>query len=208
MVFALRGLGAQKFCLAHKQLQLPNDLDNLKFLIELDRTGKNDAVFYRCANSDFEDYISGKDFKTAQGSFSDISLIAPELGVAAVNLSCGYHYAHTLHEYINRSHLDNTIQKVIDIVSESYRDDLPKFDYRESLVHTTTTSNIRHYKNLSLIYNGQNTTPHDISVDLLDIYETLLEFYSFRELESFRAEYGDNILLQIYNEEIAPFYQY
>ena len=202
------GLGAKKFCLAHSQLQLPNDLDKLKFLIELDRKGKNDAVYYRCDNPDFEAYISSKGFKTAQGSFSDISLIAPELGVAAVNLSSGYHYAHTLHEYIKRSHLDNTIQKVVDIVSESSRDDLPIFDYRESLQQTTTTSNIRHYKNLSLINYEQNTTPHDIPIDLIDIYEALLDFYSRRELESFRAEYGDNILLQIYNDEIAPYYYY
>lgn len=49
----------------------------------------------------------------------------------------------------------------------------------------------------------QNEAP-----ELLDIYETLLDFYSFRDLESFRAEFDDNILLQIYNEEIALFYQY
>ena len=97
------GIGAKKFCLAHHQLQLPNELDNLKFIIELDRKGKNDAVYYRCANLDFEEYITGKGFKTAQGSFSDISLIAPELEIAAVNLSCGYYHAHTRHEYINRS---------------------------------------------------------------------------------------------------------
>ena len=202
------GLGAKKFCFAHQQRQLPNDLDDLKFIIELDRKGKNDAVFYQCANTDFETYITSKGFKTAQGSFSDISVIAPELRVAAVNLSCGYHAAHTLHEYINRSHLDNTIQKVINIVFESSRDDLPIFDYRESLAHTTTTFNIRHYKNLSLIHEEQNTTPHNIPTEMLDIYEALLDLYSFRELESFRAEYGDNILLQIYNDEIAPYYYY
>ena len=202
------GRGAKKFCLAHQQLQLPNDLDNLKFLIELDRKGKSDAVFYRCANSDFEDYITSKGFKTAQGSFSDISLIAPELGVAAVNLSCGYYAAHTRHEYINRSHLDNTIQKVINIVSESSRDDLPIFDYKENLLQISNASNIPHYSNLSLIHDEQKVIPHNISVDLLDIYEALLDFYSFRELEYFRNEYGDHILLQIYNEEIAPSYQY
>ena len=200
------GLGANKFCLAHQQHQLPNELDNLKFLIELDRKSKNDAVFYRCDNPDFEAYITGKGFKTAQGSFSDISLIAPELSIAAVNLSCGYYHAHTRHEYINRSHLDNTIQKVINIISESSCNDLPYFDYRESLLQTPTTSNIRHYRNLSLIHDEQNSTLHDIPIDLTDIYEALLDFYSFRELEAFRAEYGDHILLQIYNEEITPFY--
>ena len=202
------GIGAKKFCRAHQQHLLPNDLDNLKFLIELDRKGKNDAVYYRCVNPAFEEYITAKGFKTAQGSFSDISLIAPELNIAAVNLSCGYYYAHTRHEYINRSHLDNTIQKVVDIVSESSQDDLPIFDYKESLVQTSTASNIRHHRNFSLMHNEQNAIAHNISSDLLDIYEALLEFYSFRELESFRNEYGDHILQQIYNDEIAPLYNY
>ena len=71
-------------------------------------------MFYRCANKDFETYITGKGFKFAQGSFSDISLIAPELGIAAVNLSSGYYHAHTLHEYINRKELDETIGRVIE----------------------------------------------------------------------------------------------
>ena len=71
------GLWAKQFCLAHQLHQLPNDLNNLKFLIEIDRRGDNDAVFYRCANPDFEEYITAKGFKTAQGSSSDISVIAP-----------------------------------------------------------------------------------------------------------------------------------
>ncbi len=99
------GLGAKKFCLAHKQHQLSKELDGLKFLIELDRKGKNDAVYYQCDNPDFEAYITDKGFKTEQGSFSDISLIAPELGIAAVNLSSGYYSPHTFHEYIIRSEL-------------------------------------------------------------------------------------------------------
>lgn len=89
------GIGANKFCLSHQKFQLPKEIDNLKFLIELDRKGKNDAVFYRCANPDFEAYITGKGFKTTQGSFSDISLIAPELNIAVVNLSC----IHQIHIY-------------------------------------------------------------------------------------------------------------
>lgn len=162
------GLGAKTFCQAHQLHQLPNELDNLKFLIELDRKGKNDAVFYRCANPDFEDYITDKGFKTAQGSFSDISVIAPELGIAAVNLSCGYYHAHTRHEFINRSHFDNIIQKVINIVSEFSCDDLTIFDYREILLQTFVASNIRHYSNLSMIHDEQNTTPHDIPLDFYD----------------------------------------
>ena len=196
------GLGAKKFCLAHQQQQLPKEIDNLKFLIELDRKGKNDAVFYLCANPDFETYITGKDFKTAQGSFSDISLIAPELGIAAVNLSCGYYAAHSRHEYINRSQLNAVIHKVVDMIVDASCDDLPKFDYRENLL-LSEPLNLHHYDNLLIRHNQRNIPP-----DLLHIYESLLDFYSSHELESFRAEYGDQILWQIYNEEVTPFYHY
>lgn len=168
------GLGAKKFCLAHQQHQLPRELDDLKFLIELDRKGKYDAVYYRCYNPDFEAYISGKGFKTAQGSFSDISLITPELGVAAVNLSCGYYAAHMRHEYINRSQLDAVIQKVVDIVADSSRVDFPGFDYRESLM--PIASGIRRYDNLLTPLDK----PHNLPDKFIDIYEALLDFYSFR----------------------------
>ena len=196
------GLGAKKFCLAHQQLQLPNEIDNLKFIIELDRKGKNDAVYYRCDNPDFAAYISGKGFQPAQGSFSDISLIAPELSIAAVNLSCGYYAAHTLHEYINRSQLNSVIHKVVDIVADASRDDLPIFDYRESLV--PIASGFRRYDTLPTPHDA----PHNLPDKLIDIYEALLDFYSFNELESFRAEFSDHILWQIYNEEVAPLYHY
>ena len=196
------GLGAKKFCLAHQQLQLPKEIDDLKFIIELDRKGKNDAVYYRCDNPDFEAYISGKGFQSAQGSFSDISLIAPELGIAAVNLSCGYYAAHTRHEYINRSQLNAVIHKVVDIVSESSRADFPSFDYRESLVPIAAGDHFRRYDKLPTPHDN----PHNLPDKLIDIYEALLDFYSFHELESLRAEFGDHILWQIYNEEIAPLY--
>lgn len=200
------GLGAKKFCLAHNHHQLPNQLDQLKFLIELDRKGSDDAVYYRCANHDFESYITGKGFQTAQGSFSDISLIAPELGIAAVNLSCGYHNPHTLHEYINRSELNFTIQKVIEVVSDSVKHDSPKFEYVASSGSLYPSQKNRPYNNLSILYNKQDDIPRRIPSELKDIYEALLDFYSANELESFRAEYGDQILWQIYKDEILSFY--
>lgn len=198
------GLGAKSFCLAHKQKQLPKDLDALKFIIELDRKGSKDAVFYRCDNPKFEQYITGKGFKTAQGSFSDISLIAPELGTAAVNLSSGYHNAHTLHEYINHAELNATIDKVIDIIDDVHH--LPLFEYVETRSVNYLSQKPLHHDNLisNSYLNEQDYIPHRIPAEFQDIYEALLDFYSVTELESFRAEFGDQILWQIYNNEIAP----
>ena len=183
------GIGAKYFCLAHKQKQLPNNLDTLKLIIEIDRRGSNDAVFYQCANTDFEEYITSKGFKTAQGSFSDISLIAPELGIAAVNLSCGYYNAHSLHEYIIRSELECTIEKVSEMVADAAKPDFPKFVYVESFIKPYHSKKIRYYDDMSTFYTEQDILPQKILSEYQDIYEALLDFYSLKELESFRAEY-------------------
>ena len=192
------GLGAQYFCQVHSQGLLPKELDALKFLVEIDRKGSNDAVYYDCDNSDFEAYITSKGFTTAFGSFSDISLIAPELGVAAVNLSSGYYNAHTLHEFINVNELKDTIRKVGEIVSEAV--DLPRFEYVEATpLFPEPPKIVRH--------NAKNTLATSVPFAFHDIYAVLLDFYSPAELEYFRKEYGDHILWQLYEEEIAPLYR-
>ncbi|MBR3622568.1 MAG: hypothetical protein IKN43_04370 [Selenomonadaceae bacterium] len=123
------GVGAEAFAEDFMQGILPAGLADLKAIVEIDRKGKNDAVYYDCVNYDFENYITEKGFSTAFGSFSDISIIAPVLGIAAVNLSSGYYYAHTLYEYINKKHLEATIQRVLEIVNDASKDDFPKYEY-------------------------------------------------------------------------------
>lgn len=92
--------------------------ENLKCLIELDRSGDIDCVFYDCGNDDFEQYIEKFGFKTDIGSFSDISILAPQWEVAAVNLSVGYENEHTKAEYIKLAVLEATIEKVKYILDE------------------------------------------------------------------------------------------
>ena len=194
------GLGAQHFCQLYSQGLLPKELDALKFLVEIDRKGKNDAVYYDCDNPDFEEYITGKGFKTAIGSFSGISLIAPELGIAAVNLSSGYYNAHTLHEFINVKELHDTIHRVGEIVGEAVA--LPRFEYFEAMAilpELPSQQIINRVENESLAYS--------VPTSLRDLYAVLLDFYSPVELNSFRREFGDKVLWQLYEEEIAPFYQ-
>ena len=127
------GFGAEMFCKTHNKDKLPMELDALKFIVEIDRRGSHDAVYYECNNPDFEDYVTSKGFKTATGSFSDISYIAPQLGVAAVNLSSGYYNAHQLCEYINRAELENIIEKVCEMVADAALADFPTFEYLDAL---------------------------------------------------------------------------
>jgi hypothetical protein len=68
-------------------------------MIELDRQGRDDAVFYDCDNPEFEEYITKFDFVSDWGTYSDISTIAPSWECAAVNLSIGYFDEHSYAEH-------------------------------------------------------------------------------------------------------------
>ena len=84
----------------------------LKCLIQLDRHGNNDCVFYDCDNEQFEKFVESFGFVTDWGSLSDISVLAPAWGVAAANLSVGYYNEHSNTEFLRFDFLHNTIEKV------------------------------------------------------------------------------------------------
>ncbi len=192
------GVGASTFCTKYRKGVLPNELDQLKLIIEIDRKGKNDAVYYDCGNDDFEEYITGKGFKTAFGSFSDILYVAPELGIAAVNLSSGYYNAHTLHEYINRKQLENTVKKVVEIIAESVSPEFPKYEYVES-----SRFYGRGWGRGYLSWYDEEKVLKKLPEDIREDYEALLDFYTVDELEEYRMEMGDMIIHQLFETEFS-----
>lgn len=103
----------------------------VKFIVELDRRGEKDAVFYDCANEDFQKYILRHGFEKKFGSFSDICMLSPEWNIASVNLSCGYFEEHTKHEYINLNYMEKTISKVKNILVDSQSQSVPYYDFQE-----------------------------------------------------------------------------
>ncbi len=212
------GVGAEQFCLKHQAKKLPKEMDKLKLIIEIDRKGRNDAVYYDCANDEFEKYITDKGFKTQFGSFSDISYVAPELGAAAVNLSSGYYNAHTQHEYINRKHLNKTVQKVIEIVADAAKPDFPRYEYVERV------RSFGRFKSggwgdwnygrggygactkKDFGATGVDKILDDVPVDILDEYLALLDFYSIEELEEIRTEHGDRAISMLCQSEFGDDY--
>lgn len=117
-------VGARKFV----ETDLAKELE-FNYAIELDRKGSNDAVFYDCDNEDFTEFITKGFYDKAYGSMSDISTVAPALGCAAVNLSCGYYNAHTKKEYVVLSEMENGIEEVCKILERTTEED--KFEYIE-----------------------------------------------------------------------------
>ena len=104
-------VGAKKFTRGSLQPQV-------NYIVELDRRGSNDAVFYRCDNPEFEDFVTSFGFETAGGSCSDISYIAPYLETAAVNISCGYYCEHQRHEYIRLEEMELNAARVAQMVTQ------------------------------------------------------------------------------------------
>lgn len=99
-------VGARKFA----DTDYVKNLD-VNYIIEFDRRGKNDAVFYRCGNEEFEAFVTAEFFETDFGSCSDISHVAPAAGIAAVNLSCGYYNEHTKGEYVVFEEMETVIEE-------------------------------------------------------------------------------------------------
>ena len=105
------GIGADKFCESGIE-------PDVQFIVEFDRKGRDDAVYYGCNNRDFVDFVSRYGFKEQRGSFSDISIIAPHLDIAAVNLSTGFYEAHRESEYIRISDVGEIIKQSIPLLTD------------------------------------------------------------------------------------------
>jgi hypothetical protein len=117
----------EKGCLgAEKLAQIACPFDDLRYVIQLDRRGANDCVFYDCDNDEFTRYVEGFGFVEAIGSFSDICSICPAWKIAGVNLSIGYRNEHSTSEMLYVGNMLDTIDKVCVMLSEV---EIPKFEY-------------------------------------------------------------------------------
>lgn len=134
-------VGARKFAKTEHAEYIK---DNISFMIELDRRGSNDCVFYSNDNRDFVKYIEEKtNTKEAIGSTSDISVLMKETGVAGVNLSCGYYKEHTKDEYVVVSEMENMMNRVIDFLENET--EYPKYEYKEKKYTYRNYSSLKSY---------------------------------------------------------------
>ena len=107
------GDGAYAFVENYKNTLKDSMQVPIHYIIQLDRKGNNEAVFYGDTNKDFIKYITKQHKWTKNvGSFTDISILCPAMGMSGVNVSVGYQNNHCESEFINTNHLNNTITKV------------------------------------------------------------------------------------------------
>lgn len=112
------GLGAEALA------SNPCPFEDLHYMIELDRRGKNDCVFYDCESKPFQKYIESFGFDTAIGSFSDISMLCGSWEICGVNLSIGYYNEHTPREILFLNSMYTTISRVIKMLKVK---EIPEF---------------------------------------------------------------------------------
>jgi len=108
------GVGSAKFA----KTDICKNMD-IRFIIELDRKGNNDAVFYDCDNPEFSKFITKEFWKEDAGSFTDICNISDIIGVSSVNLSCGYYKQHTTSEYVNLEEMTRCTNEVIKLFART-----------------------------------------------------------------------------------------
>lgn len=138
------GVGARKFTKAtYAEVNEANEpvvqkyIDNLdvNYMVEFDRRGNNDAVFYSCDNKDWTEFATEcTGYKFTYGSFSDISVLMPEAKIAAVNLSSGYYKAHTTDEYVIYDEMMDTVEAARALIKtdcpEPFKYIAKKYEYK------------------------------------------------------------------------------
>ena len=106
-------VGAKKFA----QTEYIKNL-GVNFMIEFDRKGRDDAVFYTCDNKDFTKHVlDNTGYKQQVGSFTDISVLMPVSKLCGVNLSCGYYNPHTTNEYVVYTEMFETIAAAEELIT-------------------------------------------------------------------------------------------
>lgn len=173
------GLGATAFTKFFAEIQLKDYID---FIIEIDRRGYNEAIFYDCGNNEFQEYIASFGFTKGHGTFTDISIISPTFDIASVNFSAGYYNEHTTNEHIFLDDLNHTINKVKEILDDTKNH--KKYDYQEvkhvyAYPKATTWS----------CYSNKNKEEVDVPKYVLEDFQTLSKsdwymYYNFKKPNS------------------------
>ena len=116
-------VGTGKFLKQHS-----TNKHGIKFMIEFDRKGRDECIFYECNNESFQEFImENTNYNFNTGSFTDICDIMETWNLAGVNLSCGYYNAHTLNEYVVINEMMNTIRVVYSFLEKLDTDTLETF---------------------------------------------------------------------------------
>ena len=119
-------IGASSFVKA-----MPTNEYDIKFMIELDRRGANDLVYYDCdGHEEFMRYCEqSTNYVHNYGSYSDIVEVMEAWKICGVNMSCGYYNEHTSNEYVVIEEMMNTLHTLVKWLENVNYNELQRFDY-------------------------------------------------------------------------------
>lgn len=119
-------IGASSFVKA-----MPTNEYDIKFMIELDRRGANDLVYYDCDG--YEEFMRYCEQSTSYvhnfGSYSDIVELMDAWHICGVNMSCGYYNEHTANEFVIIEEMMNTLYTLVNWLQNVNYDELERFEY-------------------------------------------------------------------------------
>ena len=122
----------------------PKPFAEMKYIIQLDRRGKDDCIFYECDNVKFIEYIKSFGFHEEYGSFSDISELCPTWKIAGVNLSIGYENEHSFIEILYIDYFLSTVEKVKKMLKDV--NNINSFEYIPALYSLSSLNPTSLYK--------------------------------------------------------------
>lgn len=186
-------VGAKKFC----ETKLSNVLKEMKYIIELDRKGYNEAVFYDCGNADFQEYIcKTTEYKFDYGSYSDICELSPKGDVASVNLSVGCYKCHTLDEYVVFEEMAYTVNVVEKLLMDE--PNVNKFDFQEVVSEYDDWYWLSAYKKSNKKAKSQVYKYYDsYDYDPYDAYDELQRCFEVEYTKNGKTEYYSTTALSM-----------
>jgi len=156
--------GARQFTPAWKEAMSTNCLAMLEF----DRRGSEDAVYYNEETKVFKKKVKEHGFIETGGSFSDISIVGRETLICGTNLSVGYYDQHTAYERLEIDQLYQTIKKgkglIKDIQDENKQYKMKKWQYKKPVNNYRSSYSSygqRQYHDDDFDYMGFDARSHD-----------------------------------------------
>jgi hypothetical protein len=113
-----------------------NKQDNVQCLIEIDRRGVDEVVFYDLDYPEFETLFYPYYQKQTKFAFTDICVLGPGWGIAAANVSAGYNKEHSDSENTSLEAMALASQRLLKTIPRFYssqREDRFEYKGKESL---------------------------------------------------------------------------
>ena len=108
------------------------DRHNIHCLIEVDRKGVDEVVFYELDYPEFEQQFTNYE-KNLSAAWTDVCILGPMWDVASANVSAAFYKEHSSFEHSSRLDIETATKKLrntIEIFKNRAEQNLPAFKYR------------------------------------------------------------------------------